>query len=300
MRRLDVVIGSESVNVLPAGNTLNGKLAIHGFGDISRERQGVPQVKIATCGTPHRPLRVPLSRWERDFLIPDLTGTFFYEVIPAGDNRRMFRRTHFRFVLLLVVAALLQSCSTPGKPAESQTPAQFKVLFQTSRGGVIIEVTRDWSPHGADRFYTLVKDGFFDGAEFFRVLRSPVPFMAQFGINGDPKITAKWAESNIPDDPVIQHNTRGMVSFATAGPNTRTTQLFINYTDNLKLDDRGFSPIGKVISGMEAVDQFYADYGEGAPNGAGPDQSRIEQEGNAYLKKEFPNLDYIKTAKILE
>jgi peptidyl-prolyl cis-trans isomerase A (cyclophilin A) len=169
------------------------------------------------------------------------------------------------------------------------------VLLQTSRGDVTIEVTRDWAPRGADRFYGLVKVGFFDGAEFFRVMRSPEPFMAQFGINGDPKVTQKWANSNIQDDPVTQHNTRGMVSFAkSSDPNTRSTQLFINYADNLRLDALGFSPIGKVTSGMEVVDQLYADYGED------PDQPRIETEGNAYLKKEFPKLDFIKTAKIVE
>ena len=189
----------------------------------------------------------------------------------------------------LMAVGLLQGCSS-----EKPGPAQYKVLLQTSRGDVTIEVIRDWAPRGADRFYTLVKDGFYDGAEFFRVIRSPEPFMAQFGINGDPKVTEKWANSNLQDDPVTQHNTRGMVSFATAGPNTRTTQLFINYGDNSRLDATGFSPFGRVTSGMEVVDQFYADYGED------PDQSRIESEGNTYLKKEFPKLDYIKTAKIVE
>ena len=192
-------------------------------------------------------------------------------------------------LLSLMAVGLLQGCSS-----EKPGPAQYKVLLQTSRGDVTIEVIRDWAPRGADRFYTLVKDGFYDGAEFFRVIRSPEPFMAQFGINGDPKVTEKWANSNLQDDPVTQHNTRGMVSFATAGPNTRTTQLFINYGDNSRLDATGFSPFGRVMSGMEVVDQFYADYGED------PDQSRIESEGNMYLKKEFPKLDYIKTAKIVE
>jgi len=192
-------------------------------------------------------------------------------------------------LLSLMAVGLLQGCSS-----EKPGPAQYKVLLQTSRGDVTIEVIRDWAPRGADRFYTLVKDGFYDGAEFFRVIRSPEPFMAQFGINGDPKVTEKWANSNLQDDPVTQHNTRGMVSFATAGPNTRTTQLFINYGDNSRLDATGFSPFGRVMSGMEVVDQFYADYGED------PDQSRIESEGNTYLKKEFPKLDYIKTAKIVE
>ena len=210
------------------------------------------------------------------------------------------RKTCFELVLFLVVSGLLQSCSSQSKPADTQAPAKFKVLFQTSRGDVTIEVTREWSPRGADRFYTLARENFFDGAEFFRVIRSPSPFMAQFGINADPKITAKWADANIQDDPVLQHNTQGMISFATSGPNTRSTQLFINYADNSRLDAKGFSPIGQVISGMEAVDQFYADYGEGAPDGPGPNQERIEKEGNAYLKKDFPKLDYIQTVKILE
>jgi peptidyl-prolyl cis-trans isomerase A (cyclophilin A) len=208
----------------------------------------------------------------------------------------MFQRRSAAGALLVLVAAIVMGGCSPKDAA----PAQFKVLLQTTKGDVTIDVTRAWSPHGADRFYSLVKDGFYDGARFFRVLRSPRPFMAQFGINGDPKVTAKWADANIPDDPVTQHNTRGMVSFATSGPNTRSTQLFINYGDNSFLDASGFSPFGVVSSGMEVVDQFYADYGEGPPDGAGPDQERIEKEGNAYLDSAFPKLDYIKTAKIVE
>jgi peptidyl-prolyl cis-trans isomerase A (cyclophilin A) len=197
-------------------------------------------------------------------------------------------------LLVLTAAIFFSGCSA--KPA----PAQFSVLFETSKGDVTIDVTRDWSPRGADRFYELVKAGFYDGSRFFRVIRSPEPFMAQFGINGDPGVTAKWANANIDDDPVVQHNTRGMISFATSGPNTRSTQLFINYGDNSRHDPSGFSPFGVVSKGMEVVDQFYAEYGEGEPRGAGPDQGRIETEGNAYLNKDFPKLDYIKTAKIVE
>jgi len=209
----------------------------------------------------------------------------------------MIRKFGFGFALpVLFAAALLQGCSS-----EKPSPAQYKVLLQTSRGDVTIEVTRAWAPRGADRFYQLVKEGFFDGTKFFRVIRSPEPFMAQFGINGDPKVTQKWANANIQDDPVTLSNTRGMVSFAMSpSPNSRSTQLFINYADNSRLDASGFSPFGKVTSGMEIIDQLYADYGEGAPNGAGPDQERIESEGNAYLEKEFPKLDFIKTAKIVE
>ena len=198
---------------------------------------------------------------------------------------------------LLVLAATIVIGGCAPKDA---APAQFKVILQTTKGDVTIDVTRDWSPRGADRFYSLVKDGFYDGARFFRVIRSPRPFMAQFGINGDPKVTAKWADANIQDDPVTQHNTRGMISFATSGPNSRSTQLFINYSDNSRLDASGFSPFAVVSGGMDVVDQLYAEYGEGPPDGTGPDQERIEKEGNTYLDKEFPKLDYIKTAKIIE
>jgi peptidyl-prolyl cis-trans isomerase A (cyclophilin A) len=162
-------------------------------------------------------------------------------------------------------------------PAE-QAPATYKVKFETSKGDVTIEVHRDWAPKGADRFYNLVKSGFYDNVRFFRVLSG---FMAQFGINGDPALMAKWRKTPITDDPVKQHNTRGTVTFATAGPNTRTTQMFINFGDNSQLDGMGFAPIGKVTSGMNVVDKLYAGYGEGAPRGAGPDQQRMQMEGNA-------------------
>ena len=179
-------------------------------------------------------------------------------------------------------------------------PDTFQVLFETSKGDFTVEVVRAWAPRGADRFYNLVKNGFYDDARFFRVIRNPQPFMAQFGISGDPEISAKWEKANIQDDPVKQSNTRGTISFATGGPNTRTTQLFINYGDNSRLDAMGFAPFGRVISGMEVVDQLHADYGEGAPYGRGPDQGRIQREGNAYLTRDFPNLDYIEKAGIVK
>jgi peptidyl-prolyl cis-trans isomerase A (cyclophilin A) len=197
--------------------------------------------------------------------------------------------------ILAVSFWLLPACA-----AEETAPATYRVLFSTSKGDFTVEVNRDWAPNGAARFYELVQSGFYDGVRFFRVLRAPSPFMAQFGISGDPAISEKWSDSDIPDDPVRESNTRGRITFATAGPNTRTTQMFINYADNSRLDTQGFSPIGEVISGMEVVDQLYADYGEGVPMGQGPDQERIEKEGNAYLEKEFPNLDYIQTARIIE
>jgi len=178
-----------------------------------------------------------------------------------------------------------------------KAPAVYQAKFDTSKGSFVIEVHRDWAPNGADRFYNLVKNGFYDDVRFFRVLEG---FMAQFGINGDPSLSAVWRNANIKDDPVKQSNTRGMITFATAGPNTRTTQVFINFGDNAGLDGQGFSPFGKVVSGMDVVDSLYGGYGEGAPNGAGPDQGRVQSQGNAYLEKSFPKLDYVKTATIVQ
>jgi peptidyl-prolyl cis-trans isomerase A (cyclophilin A) len=153
-----------------------------------------------------------------------------------------------------------------------------------------VEVTRSLAPNGADRFYNLVKSGYFKDLGFFRVVPG---FMVQFGIHGDPKVAAAWRGANIQDDPVKGSNTRGTITFATAGPNTRTTQLFINYGNNTFLDSQGFSPFGKVTDGMDVVDKINAEYGEK------PFQPRVQEEGNAYLKKEFPNLDYIKSATIV-
>jgi peptidyl-prolyl cis-trans isomerase A (cyclophilin A) len=187
----------------------------------------------------------------------------------------------------------------PRSPEMNQTaPDVFKARFQTSKGDFVIEAHRDWAPMGVDRFYNLVKNGFYDDVRFFRVLKG---FMAQFGINGDPRISSVWRAAQIEDDPVKQQNTPGMVSYAMAGPGTRTTQLFINYNDNSgPLDPQGFAPIGQVVEGMEVVQNLYGDYGEGAPRGQGPDQGRIQSQGNEYLKAEFPNLDYIIKATIVE
>jgi peptidyl-prolyl cis-trans isomerase A (cyclophilin A) len=178
----------------------------------------------------------------------------------------------------------------------AKAPDVFRARFDTSKGPFVIEVHRDWAPKGADRFYNLVKNGYFDDVRFFRVIAG---FMVQFGINGDPKLNDIWHEANITDDPVRQSNTRGMVSYAMRGPDTRTTQVFINFADrNAQLDRMGFAPFGKVVEGMEVVDKLYSGYGEGAPQGAGPAQDRTQEEGNAYLKANFPELDYVKTARI--
>ena len=178
---------------------------------------------------------------------------------------------------------------------KEQAPATYKARFDTSKGVFVLDVKRDNAPNGADRFYNLVKNGFFDDTRFFRVISG---FMVQFGISGDPKISAPWREARINDDPVKQSNKRGFISFATRGPNTRTTQVFINFGDNARLDGLGFSPFGQVTTGMNVVDQLYSQYGEGAPNGRGPDQGRIQAEGNAYLTKDFANLDFVKKATI--
>jgi peptidyl-prolyl cis-trans isomerase A (cyclophilin A) len=170
-------------------------------------------------------------------------------------------------------------------------PAVFRAAFDTSAGPFVIEVHRDWAPKGADRFYNLVRNGFFNDARFFRVVPN---FMVQFGINGDPAIQKHWAEANIPDDPVVQKNARGYVTFAKRNaPNSRSTQIFINFKDNSFLDGQGFAPFGQVVSGMEVVDKIYSVYGEA------PDQMRIQSQGNAYLKS-FPKLDYIKSATIVK
>jgi peptidyl-prolyl cis-trans isomerase A (cyclophilin A) len=192
-----------------------------------------------------------------------------------------------------------QKLLDPKHPDLNQkAPDTFRAKFETNEGTFTIEVTRAWAPLGADRFYNLVKNGYYDDARFFRVLDG---FMAQFGIHGDPKVSAAWRGARIQDDPVTQSNTRGMVTFAMGGKDTRTTQLFINYVDNgAALDRQGFPPFGKVVEGMEVVDKFYKAYGEGAPRGPGPDQGRLQMEGNAYLAKSFPELDYIVKATIVE
>jgi len=176
-------------------------------------------------------------------------------------------------------------------------PDQYQAKFDTSKGEFLVEVTREWAPHGADRFYNLVKNGYYDNCRFFRVIDG---FMVQFGINGDPNVNNAWKTATIKDDPVKQSNKCGFVTYAMRGPNTRTTQIFINYADrNSALDAQGFSPFGKVIKGMNVVNSLYNGYGEGAPSGKGPDQGLIQNQGNAYLEKNFPKLDYIKTATIV-
>ena len=174
---------------------------------------------------------------------------------------------------------------------KSPAPAVFKAKFTTTQGDFVVQVTRAWAPIGADRFYNLVRGKFFDGVAFFRVIPG---FMAQFGINPDPKVSAAWSSQNLTDDPVKESNKRGFITFATSGPNSRTTQLFINYGDNSRLDAQGFAPFGEVIEGMDVVEKFYSGYGETAHQGP-----TMQQLGKSWIDKNMPKLDNIKAAVIV-
>jgi peptidyl-prolyl cis-trans isomerase A (cyclophilin A) len=168
-------------------------------------------------------------------------------------------------------------------------PTSYDVQLETTCGAITIRVTRAWAPRGADRFFNLVRAGFYDDTGFFRVAPG---FVVQFGLSGDPDVNAAWQDARISDDPVRESNRRGRITFATAGPNTRTTQVFINTADNPNLDLMGFAPFGEVVEGLDVVGEIYAGYGER------PDQALIGANGNAYLKSEFPRLDFIRQAKV--
>ncbi len=185
----------------------------------------------------------------------------------------------------------VQPTSAEGTDLKSNDDS-YKVRFETTKGDFVVKVEPSWAPVGAARFRELVEIGFFDECRFFRVMPD---FMVQFGINGDPKIQKKWKEANLPDDFPRQSNTRGRITFATAGPNTRTTQVFINYNNNYRLNSDGFAPFGEVIDGgMDVVDAINSEYKQE------PDQGLIQSVGNGYLNRNFPNLDYIKSAKVIE
>src|SRR5215472_98294 len=194
----------------------------------------------------------------------------------------------------LTLCAALAGCSPSEEPKASTpkkdttAPDVFTVSLDTSKGPVEIEVHKDWAPIGAQHLYELVNRGYYDGNRFFRVTHSYV----QFGVNGNPQVSSMWSTANLRDDPVKESNVRGAVSYAKLGPNTRATQLFINMRDNSKeLDQQGFAPVGKVVTGMDAVDAFYSAYGDMPPRGQGPDPSKIEVLGNSYLESRFPRLD---------
>lgn len=183
--------------------------------------------------------------------------------------------------------------------ATEQAPDVYRVRLETSKGNVVLELRRAWSPQGADRFYNLVKAGFFERVAFFRAIEG---FMVQFGLHGEPSVQKAWNAYPIADDPAAGNsNKRGYITFAKKGtPNSRTTQVFINYKDNAMLDSMGFTPFGEVVEGMDVVDSLYKGYGEGAPKGKGPDQMKLQNEGNPYLERDFPELDYVQKAVLLE
>jgi peptidyl-prolyl cis-trans isomerase A (cyclophilin A) len=220
-----------------------------------------------------------------------------------------------RSIAILALAAVAAAAQTPPKPAPKKTvttapkaavtrpslnnpaslkdkaPEQFQARFTTTKGDFVVDVTRAKAPLGVDRFYNLVKYGFFNGAAFFRVVPG---FVVQFGLSALPAVNAVWESAKITDDPVQDSNMKGTICFATAGPNTRTTQLFINLGDNVRLDGMGFAAFGKVVEGMDVVEKIYPDYGQT------PDQARITKEGAAYLKAQFPELDTITKAVIVQ
>jgi peptidyl-prolyl cis-trans isomerase A (cyclophilin A) len=213
------------------------------------------------------------------------------------------KRGSIVLVVLALAAGVTLAAQTPAEKAaklrnppalKEQAPATYKAKFDTSKGAFVVTVHRDWAPIGADRFYNLVKNGFFDDVRFFRVISN---FMVQFGISGSPTVSAIWRNPTVQlkDDPVKQSNKRGYITFATGGPNTRTTQVFINFKDNAFLDGQGFAPFGEVSQGMEdVVDKLYSQY-------AGKPQDQFIQilnQGNAFLNKEFPKLDFVKSATI--
>jgi peptidyl-prolyl cis-trans isomerase A (cyclophilin A) len=224
------------------------------------------------------------------------------------------RRVFLSLSLVLVAVALIRAQTAAPKPAApkpaaapnrllspatltAKAPDLYRVKFDTSKGAFVVEVHREWAPNGADRFYNLVRGGFYNDVRFFRVLAG---FMAQFGMNGNPAVQKVWGSptQQLRDDPVKQSNKRGYITFANAGPNSRSTQVFISLVDNTFLDPEAmhFAPFGQVVEGMEIVDMLYTGYGRQNV----PDQSRITSEGNAYLTKEYPKLDYVKTATIAQ
>ena len=203
-----------------------------------------------------------------------------------------------RSPVLAVLAVLVCTGAAASAPADTVAPPVVHASIETSQGSFSIELRREWAPHGVDRFRALALCGFFDDSRFFRVVPG---FVAQFGIAGDPKVTATWLDRTIPDDPVRQSNVRGTIAFAMTGPGARSTQLYINLTDNRRLDAQGFAPIGRVVSGMQVVDRLYGGYGETAGCGVrGGKQGEMLAGGNAHLDAHFPRLDRLLRVHLLE
>ena len=203
-----------------------------------------------------------------------------------------------RLALVTVCAAGVAGVAAAAPPQllhpaslHARAPAEYRVSFKTTKGTFVVTVHRAWAPRGADRFYNLVRAHFFDGVTFFRVVKG---FVVQFGISPDPAVSRAWQNATIKDDPVKASNTLGTITYADAGPDTRSTQVFVNLGNNTPLDSRGFSPFGRVTSGMRVVDRLYGGYGDQPTN----DQQQISSQGNAFLRKHFPKLDSIVTARL--
>lgn len=230
------------------------------------------------------------------------TSTTLAALDSSAQDKRSRRREVFGWVRRLALVGVGSSLQPAYAVSEDTVPGRMvelevSNLEEGQTGRIKIQLEPSWAPRGVKRFEDLMTVNFFDDCRIFRVLPG---FVAQFGINGNPTVQAEWRSKSIQDDPVRVSNTRGTVVFATAGPNSRTTQLFINKGDNSFLDRQGFAPIGKVIEGIEYVDMLYSGYGEGAPAGKGPNQGMIQLKGNAYLKESFPKLSYISSAKFIE
>jgi peptidyl-prolyl cis-trans isomerase A (cyclophilin A) len=199
-----------------------------------------------------------------------------------------------RILPIVFSCLLLAACRKP--VPKVVVPEVFRVKFETTQGDFVVEATRDWAPHGVDRFHELVRMKYFDQGRFYRVLRG---FIAQFGVHRDFSVHATWRNLFIVDDPSKEKNLRGTLAFAKSGPSTRATEIFINLADNTVLDDQGFVPFGKIVEGIEVIDKFYSGYGEMRPEGKEIDAGRVEEETNEYLVPRFPKLDYIKQARLL-
>ncbi len=198
-------------------------------------------------------------------------------------------------IAAFLLAATLAACRKA--PPKVVVPEVFRVKFETSQGDFIVEATRAWAPHGVDRFHELVRIKYFDEARFFRVLKG---FIAQFGVHRDFNVHEKWREFFIVDDPPNQKNLRGTLAFAKSGPNTRSTEIFINLADNAALDAEYFVPFAKIVEGVEVIDKIYSGYGEMRPEGKDIDPGRVEGETNEYLVQRFPKMDYIKRARFVQ
>lgn len=249
-------------------------------------------------------------------LVAGLAGAFgLYQVMPERVSQSDLQKALAAETKIDRIETKREETKLPAASAASSTPAPaapaseasggretkgvvanvFKVKFECSNGTFVVECNRDWAPLGAERFEALVKEGFFTEARFFRMITEPQPFVVQFGLAADPQANAKWRAAPLKDDPVKQSNTKGTITFAAAGPNSRTTQVFVNLTDNARLDGMGFAVFGKVIEGMDVVSSFEDKY-QGAPSDM---QGQIMAQGNAFLDKQFPGLDYIKSATVV-